>query len=192
MSLIVGFVTMQSCTKKSELSDNASQTLKLKRYSIETIEDKLNAFYSNNHTDKSAPGWWLRIKKWFKDHTGTYLFPNCGGNNPCGPCAGICFRSGGISTNVPDDYELTPDDRSQGIDLFSLTFISDSEAILSFASPVNFVYQNDFYLPSDYDFGGGVANAFSLKSVIAKSGIYAVSFANNPNGETVIAVEIIE
>jgi hypothetical protein len=192
--VLLGTILLSSCNQDSDINELAeSQVAELPQYSLESIENQLALFHSETSSGiKATPKWWLKIKKWFKDHSGTYLFQSCSGSNPCGPCAGLCLGSGRAASGVPSNYTLTQQDKIDGIDLFSFTFITDTTAVITFKNSSSFVHSGNFYLDQDYDFGGGVAKEFKLKSVVMKKGVYPVSFSNDPNGETVVQVQVSE
>lgn len=185
---------MSSCGKDSDIKDLAeSQVAELPQYSLESIENQLAAYHAESNSGiKAAPKWWLKIKKWFRDYSGTFLYSNCTGTNPCGPCPGVCLRSNQAAVGVPDNYTLTTQDKIDGVDMYSVEFVSDTSAVITFKNHLSFVHSNNFYITENYDLGGGVAETFKLSGVVMKKGVYPVSFTYNPNGETIVKVDVVE
>ena len=83
--------------------------------SSEEIDTYMSMYYEKHKYDR---GVFQSIWKWIKVRIGTHLFDNCIGNNPCGPCPGICLKlrddCSDIFNLVDDDYCLTRGEYSEG------------------------------------------------------------------------------
>lgn len=189
---VVAMLSFNSCNKDKgakEAPITTNETLMNSNYDASVIRDLLSDYHSDVNI-KDCPGWWQRLKKWIKAHTGTHLFNNCNGNNPCGPCAGICFQLGTYPIPVEDEYELTQDDIESGDNVFILGGLDETHMAITFIDNADFIFEDTFYLQEDWDLGQDVAQEFQVASIIIKQGNYPVIYEFNENGETVVEVEV--
>lgn len=160
-------------------SDNISVLEMKPSLSVAEIQGVLNDLNSN---EKAPPKWWEKVKKWFHDHTGTHLFPNCQYSNPCGPCPGLCLRAGIIGGNENEGDEALPEDYSNGLRVFGLSLIqnieTEKEAIMFvFNKDVNdFTYNNFLYIEKDLYSNDVIKNALGKESIKFIKGKYHVVY----------------
>jgi len=188
--LLIAAFSFQSCNKhydnsyKNNTSKIDSIFTKNDFISSELIKSQLYEY----HLELSKKNIWGKIKKWIKAHTGTNLFNNCIGHSPCGPCPGLCLLSAPFTQVVPENYVLSTDEINNGERIFILNEYQDSIMVITFIDNQDFIYEDNFYLPENYDLGQNVASAFNLNKLILKKGVYPVIYNNNPNGETIVNV----
>ena len=115
---------------------------------------------------------------------GTHLFDNCGYNLPCGPCPGICIRSGfAVYDNIPTT--------SYGEGIFEVERIYDGKMRIKFLSS-GFTDDSQTGLEEDYTLSSEEASALGFSSAIITvlNGIYNVDFSNSTYGETELSLAI--
>jgi len=185
-------VLMISCQKQEGTTNTKSSEAEL----LFSQDDFTDPDIIRNHLDEyhaalesRAPAWWKKFKKWVKAHSGTHLFPNCQGNHPCGPCAGICLSTENIPVMVAEDYELTSQDSINVYGLFILHEYENTLMVLSFIDSVDFVHLGYFYLQDDWDLGEAVADSFDQPQIIIQSGVYPVVTDYHSQGETVVDID---
>ncbi len=146
------------------------------------IETGIDEFYSNR-------GPIQKIKKWIKAHTGTHLFNNCSGSNPCGPCPGICIPLGIISYPSPDGT-LSEEEIAENIGALEMTNWDDANMIVSFPDSRIFTINSTFYVHEDINMGEQSAGAFNASSFIIKKGVYPLSYRRGQSPQTIINIEL--
>lgn len=151
-------------------------------HSQSEIEAGMDAFYNNR-------GPIQKIKKWIKAHTGTHLFNNCSGSNPCGPCPGICIPLGIISYPSPDGT-LSEEEIAENIGALEMTNLDDATMVVSFPDARIFTINNTFYVTEDINMGEQSAGAFNASSFIIKKGVYPLSYRRGGAPQTIINIEL--
>ncbi len=127
-----------------------------------------------------------------KAHTGTHLFENCPGNNPCGPCPGICLLSKDsydVFVPVEEDYSLTRNEYEDGDRLLQIALLNDSVMAISFINN-NFTIDGVFYVPEDFMIGESASNLFGKNTIKVLEGEYPVSYTHGKNGTTLVHVDV--
>lgn len=120
-----------------------------------------------------------------KIYRGTNLWENCKHDYTCGPCAGLCFRSGVTLGNETMSY----DQNTEGLIMI--------EEILSNSIKIKILSQglttDDGYtgFDEDYTLGNDIASIFGYNSINLHSGIYEVDFSNSIYGEVYITATFI-
>ncbi len=184
------------CNKDRIDSDSkkSNETIKIGEVEFQTnsiknpldIEDQLKKYYESKN-DPTAKPIWTKIKEWIKAHIGTHLFNNCNGDNPCGPCPGICIPLGRTAT-ITNNNSYNEQDHLYGIGTLGLTRIAEDKFIIEFVNNSEFIINNIFYVVEDTELSDEVKNAFNTDKFIIKKGAYPLSFSQNPNGETIVTV----
>lgn len=194
--LVISVATLflfYSCDKNKNskvVQTNVEATFNPSDYkAASTIQSLLTDFHNPANNKDACPGWWAKVKKWIRAHTGTHLFNNCNGDNPCGPCAGICL-SLGVYDPIPvdDNYKLTPEDIKNGDNVFILSGYKEDLMAITFVDNTDFVYEKAFYLPEDWNLGEKVAAEFGVKKIFVRKGVYPVIFDFNEQGETMVNI----
>lgn len=179
--LAVMAISLNGCKKEySTVESDAISVLQMEpRLSVSEVQEVINEL---NSTEKAPPKWWAKIKKWFHDHTGTHLFPNCQGSNPCGPCPGLCLRAGIISGNENDGDVASQENYNNGLRVFGLHLIENRE---TGAEAIMFVFNedvNDFtsnsilYIERDLLTNDVIKNALGKESIKFIKGRYNVVY----------------
>lgn len=119
-----------------------------------------------------------------KIYKGTNLWEDCHHDYTCGPCGGICFRSGATLGNETMSY----DQNTEGLIMI--------EEILSNSIKIKILSQGltqDGYtgFDEDYTLGNDIASIFGYSSITLHSGIYEVDFSNSIYGEAFITATFI-
>lgn len=117
---------------------------------------------------------------------GTHLFNNCNYNNPCGPCPGICIRSGMVFSDEMIPYNIG----EEGV--VKVNGIINDKLHLTFLSP-GFTEGNQTGFDEDYQLTQQEAAALGISDsiIILQAGIYEVDFNNSLYGETEIPMVFI-
>lgn len=159
-------------------------------HSIEEVISGIKKF--KNRVTNNQANWplWDKIKDWFHDHTGTYLFQGCNFPNPCGPCPGLCLSGRFNPTLTEDNYELDSTELSEGRARFTLSLDDEENKLLIGFIDAGFVYEGDFYLPEDILMSDELVEHYNKSSILLKAGIYPVYYGDETEGETLIDVEI--
>lgn len=185
-----------SCNKQQPKPSTATEAktqigvVEFPNSSINTVSDidaALQTFYHPSSDGNASKPLWQKIKKWVRSHTGTTLFNNCNGSNPCGPCPGMCFNLSVHSQPAPDST-YNQGDHANGLGTFGLTRIDEDKFILEFVDNSEFVINDVFYAPQDIDLGHKIERMFDVDKFIIKQGVYPLSYKENVKGETVITV----
>lgn len=129
-----------ACEKQNKLPVQQSNNTILALEDVNNNELLNSIIKDFNSLEKAPPKWWVKIKKWFKDHTGTHLFDNCQYSNPCGPCPGLCLSLGVVGGEENDGDILTPSDYSLGLRAFGLYLVENRITQKEF---VLFVFNED-------------------------------------------------
>lgn len=165
--------------KQQNIQESKSILTMEPTYSINEIQSIVNDLKS---AEKAAPGWWDKVKKWFKKHTGTHLFDNCTGSNPCGPCPGLCLYLG-VVDGTPTDFDYpTQDDYSNALRVFGLFLIqnekTNEEAIMFvFNKDVeDFTMDNYFYIERDIYASKSITNELGKNSIMFVKGKYNIVY----------------
>ena len=195
----IGVVTFNACKKNNDINTSAemmSQSLTNENnysYNWPTngneVDELLLKLYDMSY-DKE--GIFQRIWKWIKAHTGTHLFANCPGNNPCGPCPGICLLSkdsADVFVPVEEDYSLSRSEYEEGDRLLQIALLNDSVMAISFINN-NFTIDGVFYVPEDFMIGESASNLFGKNTIKVLEGEYPVSYTHSRNGTTLVHVDV--
>ncbi|MFT6166125.1 MAG: hypothetical protein ACJASF_000810 [Vicingaceae bacterium] len=116
---------------------------------------------------------------------------NCPYSLPCGPCAGICIRFiGGTSNPIPLDvsYTLTPQDITDNNSLLILEEISANQMLLSLTDNTDLIIDGQIEFNSNEDLGPDVAVEFGFNSLVIQEGVYVVDFDSNPEGDIIVDI----
>lgn len=172
----IGVTILYSCSK--EINKNvATQVEQNKVISVEELESIISDL---NSLEKAPPKWWEKVKKWFKDHTGTYLFDNCSYNNPCGPCPGLCLRANLVGGEENDSDTLGSEDYANGLRLFGLSLIENRE---TGEEAIMFVFNQDvedftsddfFYIEREVEASKTLCSAIDKSKISFHKGKYPV------------------
>ena len=170
-----------------ECSNNSYST---KLSNSEEIDAYLTIYYEKHKYDRIE---FQNRWKWMKVRVGTHLFNNCTGNNPCGPCPGICFKlnedSSEVFNIVNDDYTLTRGEYNDGGRLMQGALLNDTIMALTFIH-TDFTFNDVLYIPKDFEIGSSAANSFAKHKIIVLEGEYPVSYTHSRNGTTLVRVKI--
>ncbi|MDR0802140.1 hypothetical protein [Fluviicola sp.] len=179
--LFLGFVTIGfiGCEKDTPPKTGNVSVLEMKPgISLDEIKGVLSDL---NSSEKAPPQWWVKVKKWFNDHTGTHLFQDCENSNPCGPCPGLCLSAGIISGNTNDGDLIDIEDHNNGLRVFGLSLIENTETkeekvMFIFNKDVNDFTSNGFlYIEKDLYSNDVIKNALGKNSIkFVKGKYYAV------------------
>lgn len=188
--VLISILVLFSCqkveksTQESQYQRDVAQNL-IKMKNPEIVLSALTDYHQTLYLKE--PQWWTKLKKWVKKHTGTHLFENCQGNNPCGPCPGICLEVDDAQI-VNEGYELSSYDIQNGDYLFILHQFEEEQMVISFINTEHFIYHDYFYLPQDWNLGHEIAEAFDQDQIIIEAGAYPVFYDYYSGGETVVDV----
>jgi hypothetical protein len=120
---------------------------------------------------------------------GTYLWQNCQGSNPCGPCAGICFRRGGKKPKKIEDFVIgNPVEEGTGV--FNIVGLSNNTITLEFKT-IGFTNGNLTGIEEDMELGNELSSAYGYSDIIIKEGIYNVDFTNSTFGKAIFNVTLV-
>jgi len=183
VSLVVGVSIFYACKKDEKCAESDISVLFMEpTYSIEEVQSVINEINSG------AKGkLWEKIKKWFKDHTGTHLFNNCHGGGSCGPCPGICFHLRSVSGQEIGTDIISSIDYQNGYRAFGLSIIQDfekekEEVMFVFFDDVNdFTYEGYFYIENDGFSTKEICDALGIKSIKFEKGKYHVVYDPTTN-----------
>lgn len=141
---------------------------------VQLIIDDLNS------DTKAPPKWFQKIKKWFKDHTGTHLFDNCEYSNPCGPCPGLCLNAGIVGGDDNDGDEVSDSDYQNGLRAYGLSIL---EHVDTKEETVMFLFNEDlsdftsdgfFYIEEDMLTNSTINNSLGKERIKILKGKYHV------------------
>lgn len=198
-----------SCTKKKDLitektptvikskeTDEKTNVMDLRVYEKEDI---LKIISSVNSSEK-GPGWWEKVKKWIKNHSGTHLFDNCNGPGMCGPCPGLCFYIGGIMSGEDNGSDiLSSEDYENGLRLFKLSLVENKESgeetlMFTFQDKYrdDFIYNGYLYFPEDTKFNEDLLGLFKKDQILIKAGKYAIVYDEKSRVSQTVVKSIIE
>lgn len=195
----VGVVTFNACKKNNDI--NTSKEIISQSFTNENIysynwptngyevDELLEKLYDLSDNKKDV---FQRIWKWMKAHTGSHLFDNCSGNNPCGPCPGICLSlkdTDDVFVPVEEDYGLTRSEYEDGDRLLQIALLNDSVMAISFINN-NFTIDGVFYVPEDFMIGESASNLFGKNTIKVLEGEYPVSYTHSRNGTTLVHVDV--
>ncbi len=196
---IVSFSTVISCSKKVNNESNESKQANTSvvdyqpTYSTKEVKSVLADI---NSVEKIGPGWGAKVKKWFNDHTGTYLFSGCTNSNPCGPCPGICFRAGIVDGNNNNGDVASTQDYANGLRVYGLNLIENSQTneqaiLFVFNKDLNdLTSDNYFYIEGDIMANSTICAAMGKTSIKFIKGKYAV-VKDNETGYYYALVETV-
>lgn len=177
-----------SCTKENDRNFQENQRTSTISQNEKNVDELLSYYYGEYQSNsKNIFG---KIWKWMVAHSGTYLFQNCQGTMPCGPCAGICLRfskSSDLFQPVDETYQITPEEYQNGERLFQIALFNDTILGFSFTQS-DFVYLDSLYVPKNFNIGGSASELFNKDSIIVRRGVYPVSFSHGRNGSTIVKV----
>lgn len=181
LSFLTISIVAISCNKNQEISKRQNDSVVNYKPTYSEKEVAL-IIQSINSSEKAGPRWWEKVKKWFRDHTGTYLFSGCNNHNPCGPCAGLCLRAGIVTGDENDGDTATPKDYANGLRVFGLSLVENSD---SGEQAIMFVFNNDvndfttngsLYIEKDLFTSNTIAAAMGKKSLKFVKGEYSVVY----------------
>lgn len=173
---------------KSNVEFTANQIHSL--YEVKAGISKFKSRITNNNAEWPL---WDKIKDWFHDHTGTYLFQDCNLSLPCGSCPGLCLTGSRFNpTLTEENYELDSAEISEGRGRFTLSLDDEENKLLIGFIDSNFTYEGDFYLANDILMSDELAQHYNKTSILLKAGIYSVYYGDEEGGETLIDVEIVD
>lgn len=131
--------------------------------------------------------------KWIKVRVGTHLFNNCTGNNPCGPCPGICIKLNAedaeVFNMVNEDYCLTRSEYDDGERLMQGALLDDTTLALTFIHS-DFTINDILYIPEEFKIGNSASGAFMRRTITILEGEYPISYTHGMNGTTLVRVKI--
>ncbi|WP_343603883.1 hypothetical protein [Fluviicola sp.] len=169
---------IQSCTKsQQERTPEPAE----KFTSTITVKDVKKIISALNSQEK-IPTWVEKAKKWLKNHTGTHLQNNCNGNNPCGPCPGICISVALIDSPENGTDVASASDYASGLRVYGLMLVehelTGEEAFLFlFKNDVNdYTIDGFFYLESDVETSAAITTSFGKNQIQFKEGKYPVVY----------------
>lgn len=170
--LVAGIVLFAGCEKVKTNSTITCQNEKEKQIKNNNIT---NALLNVEYYDLYA-----------KIMIGTHLFNNCNYNNPCGPCPGICFRSGIIFSNDITTYNA----EEEGI--IKINGIVNNKLHVTFLSP-GFTEGNQTGFNDDYQLTQQEAAVLGFYDsiIVLPAGIYNVDYSNSLYGETELPMVFI-
>jgi len=183
--MALSLVVIVSCNKETEKEKQqvASQNVSVLRmeptYSVDEVQSIVNDLKLG---EKAPSGWWDKVKKWFKKHTGTHLFENCIGSNPCGPCPGLCLSLGVIDGDPTDLDYPTQEDYSNALRVFGLFLIQNvrtgEEAIIFvFNKDIeDFTMDRYLYIERDIYASKIVSDELKKESIMFVKGKYNVVY----------------
>lgn len=133
--ILIFILILSSCSKKSgEIITPAINTNNGQFISQDSIIKIIRNLNSDSLAvrsyDKVCPGWWEKVKRWFCEHTGSFLFDellNCGGNYPCGPCPGICFRGAIFNPQETGTDSLDMEELNSGYRTFGIILAQNDD-----------------------------------------------------------------
>lgn len=189
--LILGIVCSLisfGCYETSEITPQiTNQTIELS--SIKNYEGNLN-----------RPGFFKRAWSWVKSHVGTYLFENCKGKNPCGPCSGICLsrRHSNILTLEGEliestSLEVSPEEYEKGIRPFEIAIVENIETGEQFvqfefrAEDIgDIAYNESFIVSEDTSVSDEICTwlgieELGINNIMMKQGYYPLDFDPDAN-----------
>lgn len=181
LSFLAIAIISVSCNKNHEVTERRTDSV-VKYQPTYSKKEITSIVHSINSGEKVGPGWLEKVKKWFNDHTGTYLFSGCTNHNPCGPCAGLCLRAGLVTGDENNGDSATPEDYANGLRVFGLSLIENTESgeqaiMFVFNSDVNdFTTNGAFYIEKDLFVSNTIANAMGKNSIKFVKGNYSVVF----------------
>jgi hypothetical protein len=148
---------------------------------IQTIVGELNS------KTKAPTGWWDKIKKWIKKHTGSHILLTCNGSYPCGPCAGMCL-SGSVfnGEEIKDDF-VSKADYLDGLRAFGMFLIENKdtkEELIMFVFKRyvdDFVIDNFFYMEKDIYAEKKINKMMVKRKILFLKGKYNVVFDKETN-----------
>jgi len=120
---------------------------------------------------------------------GTYLWPDCNGSNPCGPCAGICIRRGKGPKKV-DDMFVIGTQVPEGEGVFNIIDISKNTMTLEFLTP-GFTNGNQTGLAENFELGSEISNIYGYSNIILNQGFYKVNYTNSQYGKSTFNVTLV-
>lgn len=159
----------------------------LKIYDKGEIQEILTSLHSNSR----VPGWWEKVKKWVKEHTGTHTFDNCPYSNPCGPCPGMCIIGGIFDGEDNGSNNLSQSDYQAGLRLMGLSIVVNQQTgqeklLFEFDQNSEFLYNGHLYITQDTPFSNQMLGYYNSNSIVMKAGIYPVVFNSTGKGETLV------
>lgn len=111
---------------------------------------------------------------------GTYLWNDCKGTNPCGPCAGICIRGGKAPRKVEESFAIgSPVPEGEGV--FNIVDISNNTMTVEFLTP-GFTNGSQTGLSENFELGSEIASTYGYSNIILNQGFYNVNFTNSQYG----------
>lgn len=170
-----------ACKKQSEIPVQQSSNTALAIDEVNNNELLSSIIDDFNSLEKAPPNWWVKVKKWFKDHTGTHLFDNCQYSNPCGPCPGLCLSLGVVGGDENDGDVVTPSDYALGLRAFGLYLVEnritlEESVLFVFNEDVSdFLNDNRLFIERDINANKTITDALGKESIEFKKGIYPVS-----------------
>jgi hypothetical protein len=189
--VIFGLITLKSCSKDETKTDTQinSENTGINKFS--SVDEKLT-YYFGELSKKQQKSIFQNIWKWLVAHAGTNMFGNiCHMNLPCGDCPGICIplskSTSEIFYSVPEDYQLTQQEYTDGCRLLQMALLNDSIMAMTLVND-DLVYQDTVYIFRDVFIGDLASTTFQKDSVILLQGHYPVSYTHSKNGTTVVDV----
>ncbi len=120
---------------------------------------------------------------------GTYLWSGCQGNNPCGPCSGICIRAGKRPKKVDEMFVIgSPVPVGEGV--FNIIDISSNTITLEFLTP-GFTNGTQTGLSDNFELGSEIASSYGYSNIILNQGFYDVNFTNSQYGKSTFNITLV-
>lgn len=114
-----------SCNKNepTPLADNNNTNIQSEKYQeYLDYKNKVEKVFATSNAE-SYGHFPIKIK------IGTYLFNNCSGSNPCGPCAGICIRFGSDRPKKPRDFNMADINFDDYVDGYRYIYAIDNRSL---------------------------------------------------------------
>jgi|SRR5690554_2427709 len=184
----LGFVACEKEQNNFHQTESSAESLidQEPKFSLDFIENMVNDAYlinaDENQTKSKWRKFWRKVGRWFNDHAGVKMFGDCGLNLSCGPCPGICFRSGIIDGNPNGDDTASDDVYSNGLRVYGIDILEDMETneeylMFRFNEDVaDFVMDDNFYITKDVFLSETMSGLLEKQSVELKKGKYNVFF----------------
>lgn len=120
---------------------------------------------------------------------GTYLWNDCKGSNPCGPCPGICIRAGKGPKKIDEPFVIGST-VPEGEGVFNIVDISNNTMTLEFLTP-GFTNGNQTGLSENFELGSEIASTYGYSNIILNQGFYNVNFTNSQYGKSTFNVTLV-
>jgi hypothetical protein len=131
-----------------------------------------------NSTNKAGPGWWEKVKKWVKSHSGTHLFNNCNNALSCGPCPGFCSNAGIVGGSDNDGLDkLSLSESEEGLGAWLVEITQNAKDSLRLKISFNnesdrFLIENQLIFDEDKMLSDELCEILNIQSLTLKEGHY--------------------